>query len=253
VTDPLLSFSPDYEDAIVCPSPNFGERCNVSAPDMLIMHYTAMESAQAACDWLCSPQSEVSAHYLIDETGMVTQMVAEEHRAWHAGRSFWQGETDINSRSIGIEISNMGHEAGCPQYPDVQIQSLMKLSKSIMSRHDIAARHVLAHSDIAPGRKRDPGEWFPWKRLSENGIGHYVEPTPPTGGRYFMRGETGQPIEALQSMLALYGYNTPVTGVFDDALETNIIAFQQHFRPEKTDGVADMSTIETLHKLLSSL
>lgn len=248
-----LIFNPDFEPSMVCPSPNFGERRDVAGPDMLILHYTAMETAVSARDWLCKEESQVSAHYLIDEAGLITQMVPEHARAWHAGQSTWKGETDLNSRSIGIEIANMGHEAGCPEYPGIQIASVVALSKSIVERSNIAPERVLGHSDIAPLRKRDPGEWFPWKELYEAGIGHFVEPTAITGGRYFMRGESGQPIEALQAMLALYGYGTQVTGQFDEALERDIVAFQRHFRPEKIDGIADMSTIDTLHRLLTAL
>ncbi|MEW7006447.1 MULTISPECIES: N-acetylmuramoyl-L-alanine amidase [unclassified Lentilitoribacter] len=246
-----MTFAPDFDRAIVVPSPNFGERKGVSKPDMLVLHYTAMETAKAACDWLCAEEAEVSAHYLVDENGEISQLVAEEKRAWHAGQSSWHGEVDINSRSIGIEVANQGHEAGCPIYPDVQMQSVIGLSRSIIARHNIDPKRVLAHSDIAPLRKRDPGEWFSWKALADQGVGHYVDPSPISGGRYFMRGESGQPIEALQSMLGLYGYGLEVNGQFDELTEAVIIAFQRHFRPEKVDGIADMSTIETLHRLLA--
>lgn len=246
-------FAPDFKGAIVHPSPNFGERRGVDGPDMLILHYTAMETAIAARDWLCVEESQVSAHYLVDELGEVTQMVREQDRAWHAGQSIWKGECDINSRSVGIEIANPGHDFGCPEFPQAQISSVIALSKSIIERHNIVPERVLGHSDIAPGRKRDPGEWFPWQELHENGIGHLVDPSPIRSGRYFMRGESGQPIEALQSMLSLYGYGTEITGDFDERTEQDIIAFQRHFRPEKVDGIADMSTIETLHRLLSAL
>ncbi|MEP3197392.1 MAG: N-acetylmuramoyl-L-alanine amidase [Lentilitoribacter sp.] len=247
------NFEPDFNGAIVHPSPNFGERRGVDGPDMLILHYTAMETAIAARDWLCVEKSQVSAHYLVDEAGEITQMVREQNRAWHAGQSFWKGESDLNSRSIGIEIANPGHEFGCPEFTEAQIASVMALSKSIIERHNILPERVLGHSDIAPARKRDPGEWFPWQELHAQGIGHLVEPSPIRSGRYFMRGESGQPIEALQSMLSLYGYGTEITGDFDERTEQDIIAFQRHFRPEKVDGIADMSTIETLHRLLSAL
>lgn len=246
-----MTFAPDFEGAVVIPSPNFGERRGVSTPDMLVLHYTAMETAKAACDWLCAEEAEVSAHYLIDENGDVSQLVSEKDRAWHAGQSSWHGETDVNSRSVGIEIANKGHEAGCPAYPDAQMKSVINLSQSIIARHNIKSNLVLAHSDIAPLRKRDPGEWFSWELLADEGVGHYIDPSPISGGRYFMRGESGQPIEALQSMLGLYGYGVKVNGQFDELTEAVVIAFQRHFRPEKVDGIADMSTIETLHRLLT--
>ena len=146
----------------------------------------------------------------------------------------------------------MGHEAGCPEYPEPQISALIELCQSILARHQILPFNIVGHSDVAPLRKRDPGEWFPWSQLYENGIGHYVPPTPISGGRFFMRGETGQPIEALQSMLSLYGYGVDINGSFDEVTEAAVTAFQRHFRPEKVDGIADMSTIDTLHKLIAA-
>lgn len=246
-------FTADFDNALVRPSPNFGPRKCASGPQILLLHYTAMQSAQEACDWLCSEQSQVSAHYLVDDMGHVTQMVPESARAWHAGASFWKGETDINSLSIGIEIANPGHEYGCPDFPSPQMQSVATLCASIISRHNIRPENVLGHSDVAPARKRDPGEWFDWQGLYQKGIGHYVTPKPISGGRYFMHGEQGQPIEALQSMLALYGYGIEVNGVFDRQTEQVVTAFQRHFRPEKVDGVADISTIATLHELLQKI
>lgn len=246
-------FAPDHPGADIRPSPNFGERRDGKPADILLLHYTGMETGQGAEDWLCAPQSEVSCHYIVHEDGRVVQMVPEEKRAWHAGRSFWKGETDINSRSIGIEIVNGGHEFGLPGYPDRQIGAVIELSRGIVERHAIAPERVLAHSDVAPGRKRDPGELFPWAQLAGEGIGHWIEPSPLRGGRFFSRGDAGQPVEALQSMLALYGYRTAITGVFDENTVADVAAFQRHFRPERVDGVADASTIETLHRLLSAL
>lgn len=244
-------FAPDHPGAAIRPSPNFGERRDGKAPDILLLHYTGMATGQGAEDWLCEPQSEVSCHYIVHEDGRIVQMVPEEMRAWHAGKGFWKGETDINSRSVGIEIVNGGYEFGLPDYPDRQIDAVIGLSRGIVERHAIAPERVLAHSDVAPGRKRDPGELFPWARLAGEGIGHWVEPSPLGGGRFFTRGDGGQPVEALQSMLALYGYRTAITGVFDDNTAADVAAFQRHFRPARVDGVADASTIETLHRLLS--
>lgn len=153
---------------IWCPSENFGER--KSAIDMLLMHYTGMNSGQAAVKWLCTPESSVSCHYLVDVDGSITQMVCESKRAWHAGKSFWQGVEDINSCSIGIEIQNEGPLADFPDFADVQIDAVIALSKDIMVRHGIMPERVLGHSDVAPGRKIDPGEKFPWARLAKNGV-----------------------------------------------------------------------------------
>lgn len=246
-------FAPDFAEAAIRPSPNFGERRDGKPVDILLLHYTGMETGQAAEDRLCDPESEVSCHYIVHEDGRIVQMVPETGRAWHAGASFWRGETDINSRSVGIEIVNGGHEYGLPGFPDGQIDAVTALAADILRRHGIAPHRVLAHSDVAPGRKRDPGELFPWDRLAGQGIGHWVGPAPVTGGRFFSTGDTGQPVEALQSMLAIYGYRTAVTGLYDENTAADVAAFQRHFRPARVDGVADASTIGTLHRLLTAL
>jgi N-acetylmuramoyl-L-alanine amidase len=246
-------FQPDYAGAMVRPSPNCGERRNGRKPDMLVLHYTGMPTAQAALDWLCVEESQVSSHYFVDEAGLVSQLVPESARAWHAGQSSWKGETDTNSASIGIEIANPGHQAGSPDFPETQIRAVIDLCKDIVSRTAIPAERVLAHSDIAPMRKQDPGEGFPWGRLHADGVGHWVEPLPVGGGRFFQEGDAGQPVEALQTMLALYGYGIEVDGGYNAQTTAVVRAFQRHFRPERVDGVADASTIGTLHKLLTAL
>lgn len=217
-----------------------------------MLHYTGMESGQAAQDWLCNIKSGVSCHYIVHEDGRIVQMVPEAMRAWHAGTGSWEGETDINSRSIGIEIVNPGHEFGYPDFPDAQITAVIDLSRGIVDRWNIPGHRVLAHSDTAPGRKADPGEKFPWDRLYSHGIGHWVEPAPVGGGRFFTVGDSGEPVEALQSMFALYGYGIEITGQFDDRTRTVVEAFHRHFRQAKVDGVADVSTIDTLHRLLAA-
>lgn len=244
--------APDQREATFRASPNFGERKDRRRPDTIILHYTGMASGQSAEDWLCDPDSQVSSHYLVHEDGRIVQMVRESDRAWHAGKSFWAGERDLNSRSIGIEIANRGHQLGYDDFPDIQVKAVIRLCKGVIKRHGISGERVLAHSDIAPGRKVDPGEKFPWQKLGEKGIGLYVTPTPIAGGRFLSPGDEGQPVEALQSMLALYGYEVPVTGVYDSATERDIKAFQLHFRPERVDGIADFSTIDTLHRLLKN-
>lgn len=243
----------DHPGAKVRPTPNFGERRDGKRPSMIILHYTGMEDGRAAEDWLANVISEVSAHYLVHEDGRIVQMVPEAARAWHAGNSFWKGETDINSASIGIEIVNPGPLADFPDFTTAQIDAVIDLCKGIGERHAIHQNNVLAHSDIAPARKIDPGEKFPWRTLHDAGVGHWVEPSPIRGGRFLTLGERGQPVEALQSMLALYGYGVPIDGTFGTDTELAVAAFQRHFRPQKVDGVADFSTIETLHRLLSAL
>lgn len=249
----MSDFTPDFAAARLRPSPNHGARREGRTADMLILHYTGMPTAQAALDWLCAEESQVSSHYFVDEAGLVTQMVPESERAWHAGQSHWNGETDINSASIGIEIANPGHAGGSPPFPQAQIEAVIALCRDIIARNPIPAERVLAHSDIAPMRKQDPGEGFPWERLHKAGIGHWVEPLPVGGGRFFQEGDTGQPVEALQTMLALYGYHVRTDGSYDAETTAAIRAFQRHFRPGLVDGIADASTIGTLHKLLRAL
>ncbi|MGQ3672064.1 N-acetylmuramoyl-L-alanine amidase [Xanthobacter sp. TB0136] len=246
-----MTFSPDSPLVRqIAPTPNFGPR---RLPvDMLLLHYTGMETAEAAIAIMQKPEAEVSCHYVVLEDGAVVQMVAEENRAWHAGRSMWEGESDTNSRSIGIEIVNPGHSGGLPPYPEAQIAAVVELCRDILSRHAIRADRVLAHSDVAPARKHDPGENFPWERLHAAGIGHLVPEAEMVGGRFFMVGDEGQPVAALQAMLALYGYDVEVNGRYDAAMETLVTAFQRHFRRSRVDGVADAGTILTLRNLLAS-
>lgn len=218
----------------------------------LILHYTGMASAEKACEWLCAPESKVSCHYLVDEQGGITQMVGEDLRAWHAGVSAWQDEQDINSASVGIEIQNPGHTAGYPDFPAAQMQAVVALCRDIAARHGILPQHVLAHSDVAPGRKIDPGEKFDWRFLYENGVGHWVAPEPLTSGVFLQEGDVGEAVTALQGLLKLYGYGVDCHGQFDKQTRLVVAAFQRHFRPAKVDGVADHSTVATLHKLLKA-
>jgi len=234
-------------------SPNVEPRRADIKPDILLLHYTGMSSAEKACQWLCDPVSRVSCHYLVDEDGKITQMVGEENRAWHAGESSWHGETDINSFSIGIEIHNPGHSGGYPDFPPAQMDAVLALSKDICSRHGIRPARVLAHSDVAPGRKIDPGEKFDWHMLHKGGVGHWVQPEPLAGGSFLQLGDQGDPVMALQGLLRLYGYGLELTGVFDPRTKVVVEAFQRHFRPERVDGVADQSTVATLHKLQVAL
>lgn len=244
---------PDFAAAILSPSPNHGERAGQGSPDLLLLHYTGMGTGRAALDWLRNPESHVSAHYVVFEDGAVHQLVAETRRAWHAGDSVWHGARDINSLSIGVEIVNTGHDEDYPDFPDTQIAAVIELCRDCVGRWAIAPERVLAHSDVAPLRKRDPGEKFPWEMLHEAGIGHRVAPSALRAGGYFQRGDAGQPVEALQSMLALYGYGIDVNGEFDGLTEAVVRAFQRHFRPALVDGIADPSTIDTLHRLLVAL
>jgi len=201
------------------PSPNFGERRNEAPISMLVMHYTGMKSSEASLARLCNEAAQVSAHYLIDEAGQVFQMVDEERRAWHAGVAYWRGIEDVNSHSIGIEIQNPGHEHGYHAFPEAQIAALIDLSQPIVSRHDIPPAGIVGHSDIAPDRKTDPGELFPWAILASEGIGVFPE----------IGIETDVPLDTLLDRI---GYRPDTLG--------RIAAFQRRFRPEKIDDHEDV-------------
>lgn len=208
------------------PSPNFGPRRpgpdgRPAAIDMLVLHYTDMASAAASLDRLCDPEAQVSAHYLIDEDGTIHQLVAEAERAWHAGLAYWRGIRDINSRSIGIELQNPGHGLGYRPFPDAQIDSLVALSRDLLTRHPIRPRDILGHSDVAPARKRDPGELFPWPRLAAHGIGLWPDGPAEADG-------------SLPDILDRIGY--------DREAEHLIEAFQRRYRPARIDGRADAET-----------
>lgn len=231
------------------PSPNFEARRGGRAIDLLLLHYTATETAEQALDWLTREESGVSSHYLIDEDGRISQMVAESERAWHAGISSWDGDTDINSCSIGIEIQNHGHEMGYPDFPDAEMQAVEALCLDILARHRIPAFRVLAHSDVAPGRKQDPGEKFDWARLHNAGIGLWAEQGPIDRGQGLARGDKGREVEALQMRLRAFGYGLDVTGHYETETETIVRNFQRHFRPGQIDGIADKSTLEVLSRI----
>ncbi len=248
------SFVPDSPFVShIAPSPNLGERRNGMRPDMLILHYTGMPSCADAIRWLASPQSGVSCHYVVDEDGAITQMAPETFRAWHAGASHWQGIEDINSCSIGIEIHNPGHDGGCPDFPNAQMAAVEALCLDIVGRNGVPPRRVLAHSDVAPGRKIDPGEKFDWARLALAGIGHWVKPADITRGASFALGAAGGGVTTLQRNLRAYGYGIDPTGAFDEHTQIVVSAFQRHFRPALVDGRADRSTVETLEALLEAL
>ncbi len=235
-------------------SPNFGERRGGLRPSILLLHYTGVETAANAIDWLTRSESNVSCHYAIDETGRITQMVAEAMRAWHAGESIWAGESDINSASIGIEIHNPGHEWGYTEFPEVQMNAVEALCLDIVGRHRIRPERVLAHSDVAPRRKQDPGEKFAWERLARAGIGHWVEPEPVNPAEPGLAAGVAGPLVAeVQKLLATYGYGVEASGLVDAQTEFAVAAFQRHFRQQRVDGRIDQSTITTLQRLLAAL
>jgi len=222
---------------VQCRSPNHDARPSGAAIDMLVLHYTGMKTADEALARLCDPEAKVSAHYTIGTDGRVYAHVPEERRAWHAGVSFWAGEAKVNGRSIGIELVNPGHEFGYVPFAETQIAALIDLARTILARHPIPPAHVLGHSDVAPGRKMDPGELFPWARLAQSGIGLW----PKTNERVL--GE--KPDAALKR----YGYGLPPHT--DVSLEAVVTAFQRHFRPAQVNGRWDKECGATLAALLA--
>jgi N-acetylmuramoyl-L-alanine amidase len=248
----MQGFVPDFPSARVAPSPNHDARAAGLSTDILLLHYTGMTTTEIAIERLRDPVARVSSHYVVDEPGTILQLVPEARRAWHAGLSSWEGENDINSRSIGIEIGNPGHSYGYPDFPEAQIAAVVALCRDIVARRRIRPDHVLAHSDVAPQRKCDPGEKFPWERLHRAGIGTWVAPAPLRSGGALGPGDTGPGVAELQAALRRWGYGVEVTGTYDEITAAVVTAFQRHFRPDRVDGCADESTIDTLRALLAS-
>ena len=215
-------------------SPNYDER---DAPvSMVVVHYTEMENADAALERLTDPESKVSAHYLISEAGEVTRLVPEDKRAWHAGVSYWRGEADVNAVSVGIELDHPGHKFGYREFADAQIAALVPLLHAIVKRHDVPRANVVGHSDVAPQRKIDPGELFPWARIAELGL---CIPRPT-------KLELGDPFDndsAFYLALERYGYDV------SDGRKA-VEAFQRRWRPEQIDGVIDGEIRAILFQLL---
>jgi N-acetylmuramoyl-L-alanine amidase len=234
-------------DLIAAPSPNFGPR--ISPPDMILLHYTGMPTGEAALARLRDPAAQVSAHYLVEEDGRVFQLVPEARRAWHAGRSFWKGATDINAASVGVEIVNPGHEFGYRPFPDIQIDAVIALVADIRTRWTVPDARILGHADVAPERKEDPGELFPWKRLAEAGHGLWAEPAPAPGAPLKL-GDDGPGVFALQAGLTRLGYDSAPSGKYDDTTAAIVRAFQRHWRPSRVDGEADGETRARLIALL---
>lgn len=233
------------------PSPNHGAR--MLSVDMLILHYTGMKTGQEALELLCEPESKVSSHYLVEEDGRIFQLVDENRRAQHAGVSFWHGERDTNSRSIGIEVVNPGHEWGYRSFASAQIDALIGLSKQILSRHAIANKFVLGHSDVAPDRKIDPGELFPWGLLAQSGIG-IAPPNIGESGRLLVSlGDGHDAVKEVQALLGEIGYDSPITGKWGQHDAVNMSAFQRHYYPKRLDGLVDEASLQALEKVSAAM
>jgi len=236
---------------IEAPSPNFDSR--QAPPDLVLLHYTGMPTGEAALARMCDPAARVAAHYMVEEDGRVFRLVPEERRAWHAGVSSWRGERDINAVSIGIEIVNPGHEWGYRAFPDDQIEAVIGLLDAIRGRWAVPDGRILGHSDVAPARKEDPGELFPWRRLAEAGHGLWFEPEPERVaalGAPLGPGDEGAGVFVLQAGLHRLGYDLPPSGTYDAATTTVVTAFQRHWRQERVDGIADGDTRARLVGLL---
>jgi N-acetylmuramoyl-L-alanine amidase len=232
------------------PSPNHDER----KPDLIILHSIGSATTGEALRTLCTSEApRVSAHYFVSEDGRIVQLVPESMRAWHAGPSAWAGCNDVNSRSIGIEVSVVNKMIDNADFPDAQIEAVINLCLDVAGRHLVRPERILGHSDIAPARKRDPGEKFPWGKLHARGVGHWVEPAPITEERGLLPGDEGAVVASLQTDLKRYGYGIRVTGSYDLPTEQVVQAFQRHVRPLRVDGIADPSTLATLQRLLASL
>ena len=232
---------------IPAPSPNFDAR--QGPPDMIVLHYTGMQTGESALARLRDPEAKVSSHYLVEEDGRVFTLVAEERRAWHAGVSSWKGQKDINARSVGIEIVNPGHEFGYRPFPEAQIVAVIELVTEIRTRWTIDDASIVGHSDVAPDRKQDPGELFPWKRLADAGHGLWAD-APAAPGLPLGEGAEGAAVFALQAGFTRLGYDCAPSGRFDAHTTAVVTAFQRHWRPEKVDGVADGATRARLIALL---
>jgi len=226
---------------VECRSPNRDERPAGAAIDMLVLHYTGMKTADEALARLCDPAARVSAHYTIDRDGRIYAHVPEERRAWHAGVSYWAGETNVNARSVGIELVNPGHEFGYVPFAEAQIAALTELAQAILARHPIPPKRVVGHSDVAPARKTDPGELFPWQQLAQAGIGIW----PNLSAAHAKAGAA----ERTAAQLARYGYGLPPHT--DVPLATVVTAFQRHFRPSDVNGRWDDECNAVLGALLA--
>ena len=228
------------------PSPNHDARTRPISH--IVLHYTDMADPQAALARLCDPQAKVSAHYFIHRGGEIVQLVDDERRAWHAGVSYWRGETDMNSASLGIELDHDGHDENgrMAAFPPAQMAGLIALLKELTARHQIAPQNIFAHSDIAPGRKIDPGEAFDWAALNKAGFGLWLtgvkieDVTPLAEGSSVENGDKA--VAPLQKALAAFGYQIQADGHYGPQTTAVIAAFQRHFRAHLIDGIADAET-----------
>jgi len=224
-------------------SPNVNSRPEGAAIDLVVLHYTGMKDGPSAIKRLRDPEARVSCHYVVEEDGRIFRLAGETMRAWHAGVANWGGVTDVNSRSIGIEIVNGGHDFGLPDYPPAQIAALIDLLSDILDRHKIHPVRVVGHSDVAPVRKDDPGEKFPWTQLHAAGVA--IAPKLEDHSRQIVYAASAEDsgIAGVQQALAEIGYGVTLSGVLDDATQCVVRAFQRRFRQDQIDGALDLQTL----------
>lgn len=232
------------------PSPSYDNRGE--AVSMIVLHYTGMPSTDASLGRLCNSMSQVSCHYLVGETGNVFRLVNEDRRAWHAGEAHWRGETDINARSIGIELQNPGHQGGYKNFADPQIHMLIDMLRDILSRYDIPARNIVGHAEIAPMRKDDPGERFPWQRLAESDIGLWHGLSTNAGGASVDWSDIAAVTELQEKLIAL-GFDLVPYGTYSTETEAAVKAFQRHWQQGHASGMADQQTVAILDALLDKI
>lgn len=218
-------------------SPNHAPRDPGTVVDTLVLHYTGMKTAEEALERLCTPGTDVSAHYFVQETGEVLHLVPEDRRAWHAGVSSWRGHTDTNNRSIGVEIVNPGHEWGYRPFPERQIRAVTDLCVELLQRHPIEPRRIVGHSDVAPWRKEDPGELFDWRGLAEAGVGLW--PDDDVVAAASPEGDAGRLLEEI-------GYR--VDG--PSSTEKALTAFQRRYRPMQMTGRADAASMKMINAVV---
>jgi N-acetylmuramoyl-L-alanine amidase len=225
-----------------CSSPNFDDRDPAVPLQFVVLHYTGMKTGDEALARLCDPAAKVSAHYVIEEDGHVFLLVEEDKRAWHAGKSFWRGTADLNSASIGIELVNPGHQFGYRPFPAAQIKALKQILRGIVKRRNLEpATALLGHADVAPSRKEDPGELFPWRELAEEGLGSWPAPKAEDYG-------FAEDAE-VQNLLRAIGYDCPASGTYDQTTRAALLAFQRHYHPENLTGTPEKETVARLRAL----
>lgn len=230
-------------------SPNANPRPEGLEPSLVVLHYTGMIDGPTAISRLKDPGAKVSAHYVVEEDGRILRLVEESQRAWHAGVSFWRGITDVNSHSIGVEIVNGGHDFGLPDYPELQIEAVIDLLSDILRRRRIPSIGVIGHSDVAPARKDDPGEKFPWRRLAQARVAVAPRVEETSCRVKYALNESDPGVTDAQTALAAIGYGLELTGALDEQTQCVVRAFQRRFRPQRIDGALDLQTLSLIAEM----